>query len=243
MICCDEVESRKNIFDACNKILKNELHKFKAIITKENYKHYCKASVQENISTRHYNTYFQTTPNKLGCNLSYGRLLKYLDTEKKDFDWFLILEDDVIIDNNINCLLTSIVEQATDVDSKYVRLEHSDYTYICSGTKYSPEIQFDQTRKVSEHLYTMMSQYGTTGQLISKAGIKTILNNLPFDDHVDNFISKHSRVLNATVYIDNIVKTLGDRNYSDKTSSIPSLINNVKQPRKFSAAQLHDHNE
>ena len=243
MICCDDVESRRNVFNECNKTLKNKLHKFKAIITKENYKHYCRVSVEENISTRHYNTFFQTMPNKLGCNLSHGRLLKFLNKEKSDFDWFLILEDDVVIDKDINNLLPEIISQAKSVSSEYVRLEYMDKTYVCLGKKYSPRIQIHDSRKMSEGLYKALPQYGSRGQLISKAGIRLILDDLPFDDHVDNFFCKRRKKLNASVYKDSIVQTIGSEDYGDSSAKISSLINNNLCEKKFTATELHNHNE
>jgi len=243
MICCDDVESRRNVFNECNKTLKNKLHKFKAIITKENYKHYCRISVEENISTRHYNTFFQTMPNKLGCNLSYGRLLKFLNKEKSDFDWFLILEDDVVIDKNITKLLPEIVSEAKSISSEYVRLEYMDKAYVCLGKKYSPLIQFHDSNKMSKSLYKSIPQYGTRGQLISKAGIKLILNDLPFNDHMDNFFSKRIARLNASTYKDSIVQTIGSENYCDSSAKIPSLINTNLCERKFTAMELHNHNK
>ena len=185
-----------------------------------------------------------------GDAISGRELVDAVNQELPDIDAELIynfldelLEDDVVIDKNITNLLPGIVSQAESVSSEYIRLEYMDQTYICLGKKYSPEIQFHLSRKMSEVLYKALQQYGARGQLISKAGIRLILKDMPFDDHVDNFFCKMRKKLNASVYKDSIVQTIGAEIYRDNSAKIPSLINTNLRERKFSTTELHDHDE
>jgi GR25 family glycosyltransferase involved in LPS biosynthesis len=158
-----------------------------------------------------------TLKGKLGCNMSHLSVLKNFITDN-DYEWLLILEDDVTINNYNDNMIKLLIEKAQLYQSNFVKL------YV------NPRFIKDQiiNNRKEANIYQMVSQWHANAYLINKAGANYIISKTPVDDHIDLFYSKHIKELNALAFINNIFQNQGTMNSYDKNSDYGSLILDIK---------------
>ena len=150
---------------------------------------------------------------KLGVLLSHTNIFKQIISQKQDKRWFLIIEDDIQINLDIN-------ENVIQKINEYIKLFiHPD----------NIKNQFEKKNKIHNNIYKLNNnQWSNIIYLIHYDGIKYILDNLfPVDTFFDKSISTFYNILNG-VYIKNtIFETCGSINACDNTSKLGSIIFNI----------------
>jgi GR25 family glycosyltransferase involved in LPS biosynthesis len=169
-------------------------------------------SLEMNYHTDAYLKKYPSGSGKLGCNMSHIELLQHFKTLPQD--WFLVLEDDVQIENYDTNVLHSVIEAAKTNNSHYVHL----YT--------NPDFRAKQfsLNTVAPDLYPMIKQWHTIAYLIDKRGIDIIFSKFPYNEHIDHIYSNNIKELNATCYMNTMFKNGGAEFCNDKSSKFGSLI-------------------
>ncbi len=157
----------------------------------------CKAGIREGIFTRAYQEELlhnisgevPRTPGgkipvgKVGCKMSHFRLLRKLVDRFPETQWFLIMEDDCVLDDDGDDVLTNLVaiaRQAEKLGAGYVRL--------CVYPEFEQQ-QFESALALGQGLYTAVPQWGTCAYLISRQATRWVLRDLPTDLNTDNYFS------------------------------------------------------
>ena len=158
---------------------------------------------------------------KLGCNISYIKLFKkILKRKPEERDWFLILEDDVDINGDIEVFLKKSIDDLSSLENDYIRL------YIDPRFK---DIQFSKDLHIKNDIYKMAggdgsNQWYTLAQLVSGRGVRKILSKLPINEPIDIFVNKEKKPLKAAAIKNQIFTNLGAITRDDKSSKLGSLI-------------------
>jgi GR25 family glycosyltransferase involved in LPS biosynthesis len=172
-----------------SKILNNRYHFFESVdgskMNDDDIR--CDKSVLSDIAIQ---GFFNTENKQYGLDFtfgSYGILLTYLKLFQQLVDTnqcALIFEDDIVIDNNFDVVLTNIqTELPTNFDLCYLG--------YCCGESYT-------TIEYSEHLVIPRGQLNCLyGYVISPKGAKTILNLKPFDYQIDTQLYLNFETMNV----------------------------------------------
>lgn len=212
------------VFERDSKRLENYHHinslmkcnKFSAIDSIRNNKFYSELAIEKNYTTNKYLNHREVKiyQGKLGCNLSHQMLLEKIVNENCLENWYLILEDDVSIQNLDLTVINNILQKADENDSDYIQL----YTH--------PKFLSEQKSQESVYLelYKMIPQFGTLAYFINKRGIKKVLEEFPIILHIDRFYSTQIKNLNSLCWINEIFKNEGSNDNS---------INEKKNKKRF----------
>jgi GR25 family glycosyltransferase involved in LPS biosynthesis len=201
-----------------------ELKKFQAADAINNYdqcKHlcleqgFCTTDFINKIENDKRNTMYGC-PGKIGHHASFFSLMQELK-HHDDTEWFLIVEDDIDFHDQIATILTALIDEMSNIDTRYVRL------WTDKREKIQKE-QFVESNKIQDNIFHMIPQWGTVGQMISKRGIETILSSTPVDVPLDIHISKLIKQLKAVCVQDVLITNLGSDNTKHKNSKLGSII-------------------
>jgi hypothetical protein len=237
MIVYEKSKTRIDNYKHINKLFNNIISKFCAVDTitdNHSFEEMVLKCIKNNTITKNYvrdvilkyknNNY--AFKGKLGVLLSHTNLFKKIISEEQNKKWFLIMEDDVSIDLNINDNVIQLINEYIKLVSnfhpkcKYIKLFiHSDNT----------KEQFDKIYEIHYKLFKLsINQWSNVIYLIHYDGIKILLDNLfPVDTFFDKSISKLYNILNGVVIKNDIFKTSGSTNSKDKNSKLGSIIYNI----------------
>lgn len=237
MIVYEKSEKRSENYEYINKLFNNIIHKFSAVDTitdNDTFHRMVLKYINNNTITKNYvrdvivkyknNNY--AFKGKLGVLLSHTNLFKKIISEEQNKEWFLIMEDDVSIDLNINNNAIELINEYIELVSnfhpkcKYIKLFiHSD----------NNKNQFDKKYKIYDKLYKLnINQWSNVIYLIHYDGIKLLLDNIfPVDTFFDKSISKLYDTLCGIAIKNDIFKTNGSINSADKKSKLGSIIFNI----------------
>ena len=237
MIVYEKSEKRSENYKHINKLFNNIIHKFSAVDTitdNDTFHKMVLKYINNNTITKNYvrdvilryknNNY--AFKGKLGVLLSHTNLYNKIISEEQNKEWFLIMEDDVSIDLNINNNAIQLVNEYIELVSnfyskcKYIKLFiHSD----------NNKNQFDKKYKIYDKLYKLnINQWSNVIYLIHYDGIKLLLDNIfPVDTFFDKGISKLYDTLYGVAIKNDIFKTNGSINSADKKSKLGSIIFNI----------------
>ena len=237
MIVYEKSETRIENYKHINKLFNNIISKFSAVDTitdNHSFEEMVLKCIKNNTITKNYvrdvilryknNNY--AFKGKLGVLLSHTNLFKKIISEEQNKEWFLIMEDDVSIDLNINNNAIELINEYIELVSnfhpkcKYIKLFiHSD----------NNKNQFDKKYKIYDKLYKLnINQWSNVIYLIHYDGIKLLLDNIfPVDTFFDKSISKLYDTLCGIAIKNDIFKTNGSINSADKKSKLGSIIFNI----------------
>lgn len=157
---------------------------------------------------------------KIGCNLSHFMLLNMIlnNSDIKNDDWVLILEDDILINNYDEDIINNLCKEADKLNSKYINL----YVF-----KKFLEKQFVNQYLIQDNLYKMIPQWGTTAFLIKKSIIKILFDMLPCDCNIDIFYGRCIHFFNSIVFKNDIFINMGSESSLENDTKFGSLIWNI----------------
>jgi len=192
------LEKYKNRYDLCLKRLSKinvKPERFNAIYVDNEYSDEIKKitypSVQYTIKNGRFSHNNIGTKGAIGCYLSHVTLWKML--LESDEDMFLIFEDDVDINENINDIENKInktLNSMSTFDWNIIYLGFFDTTTI--NMSQNPEIYFRKPKNMV---------YGTHAYLINKEGARKLLEKaIPIVDQIDSYISYMALLNNINVY-------------------------------------------
>jgi hypothetical protein len=237
MIVYEKSETRIDNYKHINKLFNNIISKFSAVDTitdNHSFEEMVLKCIKNNTITKNYvrdvilkyknNNY--AFKGKLGVLLSHTNLFKKIISEEQNKKWFLIMEDDVSIDLNINDNVIQLINEYIKLVSnfhpkcKYIKL------FIHSDNK---KEQFDKIYEIHYKLFKLsINQWSNVIYLIHYDGIKILLDNIfPVDTFFDKSISELYNILNGVVIKNDIFKTSGSTNSKDKNSKLGSIIYNI----------------
>lgn len=185
-----------------NRTLNGELRCFSAIDTTAYTAQYIEKYANLGVIDRANERLMQTCrmlPGKTGCNASYYELFQQLLRDSQA-DWFLILEDDVIINQSEwdPKLLQDAIHVAQGNISHYVKL------IIFQRFR---EAQLRQ-EEVGPNFFKKCYDWGTGAQLISRKGIEILMDSRPWDA-IDEHINKIPHLLNPITFCNKVFTHLG----------------------------------
>jgi GR25 family glycosyltransferase involved in LPS biosynthesis len=208
-------EIRVKNYEEIKKYFQN-LNKFEAIDAINYYEKYKKIALESNFLTKNYISYCDNYHGKLGCNLSHIYLLKSF-LEKNEYEWLLVLEDDLELNNFNEKIINLLIKIANKYNSNFIQL-YTGPTFIENQKK---------SKIIKSNIYEMIPQWYTLAYLINKKGIEIILSKLPWDNNVDNIFSNNIKELNALCFTNDIFLNKGSLNSKDKKSDFGSIIWNI----------------
>ena len=213
---------RANNYYKINKIFNYQLEPFEAEDGINNYDNLRKEALDGFYCTNDLLKYTDREHGKLGCNLSHQKILeKIRDNNYYNLDWFLIMEDDLEIDND---LAMKIQDVLNEIKTKNIQ---TDYVQLWSNKNNFKDEQISEKNKISGNIYKMIFQWGAVAFLISKNGIDNILSKYPIDTYMDIFYSNNRKDLNSIYYDNKWIDTKGALDGDDKTSEFGSIIWNT----------------
>ena len=237
MIVYEQSEKRSKNYEHINKLFNNIINKFIAINTISDndtfhdmvVKYMKNNTITENyirdVIVKHKNNNY-AFKGKLGVLLSHTNLFRKIISEEQNKKWYLIMEDDVSIDLNINNNVIQLINEYISLvsnfypKSKYIKLFiHSD----------NSKNQFNQKNKIYNNLYKLnINQWSNVIYLIHYDGIKILLENIfPVDTFFDKSISIFYDALDGVAIKNNVFTTIGSMNGGDKKSKLGSIIFNI----------------
>lgn len=140
---------------------------------------------------------------KVGCKMSHFRLLKKLVTTHMDTEWFLIMEDDCALEEFDKDILTIVNDYC-----KHASVYGAGTIRLCVYPEFA-KAQFNEELSLGEGLFKAIPQWGTCAYLISREGIRFVLDDLPTDLNTDNYFSSRLDQLKAVAVRSPFV-TIGD---------------------------------
>lgn len=160
---------------------------------------------------------------KLGCNLSHQLLWKHcLSNSRKE--WFLITEDDVIIQGNEDQIKKQI-------DEMLVYCNTNDIHYIQLDVRHQhKQRQLNCNKLLIKDLYEMSPQCGTGAYLINRVGINIMLDITPWNKYIDVHLNdvKNMKLLKSACLINEIFVNKGNHRQIDKNTEFGSILYNKK---------------
>lgn len=151
------------------------------------------------------------TYGSLGCALSHYLIFKECSLSKKSF---LVLEDDIIIDNNFDRDLSSIIDTIKNIE----------YDIFYLGYNEIPGFKKTTINSVISKPTGLIT--GTYGMIISPEGSKKLISTIfPLDKQIDSSISDNQHKL--TLYCSTQKIISANTSFVSKTQRKESLKNSV----------------
>lgn len=232
MITFTKDENRLINFNRAKSKLHN-LQLFDAVNTIDHYSHFESIDRKNNYHTDQYLDKWEWLPGKLGCNLSYVKLLKdyYRDYHfyPNSPPWVLVVEDDVeIAREDAGAIFCSILSKASDLSIDFVKFFITTGKENIDGkiVEFSPELQFDPSRHISDGFYKLIPSWGTVAQAFHINSVSKILEQLPWNDHIDQILMRPPVFdsLNGAAYKQDFLSYCGAKSLEDSDSEFGSLI-------------------
>lgn len=208
---------------------------FEAVNAIKHYKHYESTDKSNGFHTQEYLDKWKWLPGKLGCNLSYVKLLKdyYRDYNfyPNSPEWLVVLEDDTEITRNISIdYISSILKEADHLKSKMIKFFISNGKERLSDGifEFSPEIQKQKKYHIKDNFYKLIPCWGTWAQVFHIDAVNILLNELPWGDHIDQILMRAPvfEKLNATFYDQDFFSYQGAKRLEEANDKLGSLIFN-----------------
>lgn len=148
-------------------------------------------------------------PNKKYCAISHAKI--WQEILDSGYDYGVIIEDDAMVKDNFIINVLNILSEINDFDFCFLyhhphfeRKNSDEYKYVVKG----------------------YGIYGNICYLISKRGIKKLLNSLPFTDNKDVHIQKliDRKKLKSFISKQDMVTNMGAVDSEDKNSKLDSTI-------------------
>ena len=236
MIVYSKNKPRLKNYNGINTIFNNQIIKFEAINTIDEFEHWKEFAIKNGYTTPHYINHqvLKEGKGKLGCNLSHQLLLQKIYQKYKEHiasnnsleksinipKWYLILEDDVGIKKQnyqeINSYLNNLIAQLNDKspNSKFVQL--CIYDNFIAPQFSAPKI-FDMT-------YKKIPQYGTCAYFIHIDAIEFIVKNKCISVNMDFFYNSIDKYLNSLASFNPYFYCKGSNDSNDSRKELGSLI-------------------
>jgi GR25 family glycosyltransferase involved in LPS biosynthesis len=150
----------------------------------------------------------------LGCYLSHIFVLN--DFINSNYEWLLVLEDDVILENFNIELINELIQEANEIDSNFIQL----YT--------SPQFFEKQLKEklITKNLRKMISQWGAVAYLINRKAVTHIINLIPCHNALDIVYSENIDKLNSTCFLNNNIINMGSYDCKGADNELGSIIMN-----------------
>lgn len=213
----------------------DNLELFNAVNAIDHYSHFESIDRKNNYHTDQYIDQWKWLPGKLGCNLSYVKLLKDYHRNYNfypDFPfWLLVIEDDVEIKiEDATSVFSSILNRASDLSFDFVKFFITTGKENINGKiiEFSPELQFDESRHISDGFYKLMPSWGTVAQAFHINSVSKILKQLPWNDHIDQILMRPPVFdsLNGAAYKQDFLNYCGAKSLEEADEGYGSLIFN-----------------
>ena len=188
-------------FDSINSFQVCKLEAKKKHLCTEEYISHCNTGIKGN----------------LGRCVSHLLILKQFVLDK-NYEWLLILEDDIGLRAFKEKIITELIEKCILYEAKFVQL-YTNPKFIQSQI---------MSNRLETNLYQMVPQIGTSSYLISKEGAKIVLSKIPSNENIDQLYCKLIKELNALCFINNIFLNYGALTPDDKFSKFGSVILDIK---------------
>jgi GR25 family glycosyltransferase involved in LPS biosynthesis len=217
------------------KLKLDNLELFNAVNAIDHYSHFESIDRKNNYHTDQYIDQWKWLPGKLGCNLSYVKLLKDYHRNYNfypDFpSWLLVIEDDVEIKiEDATSVFSSILNKASDLSFDFVKFFITTGKENINGKiiEFSPELQFDESRHISDGFYKLMPSWGTAAQAFHINSVSKILKQLPWNDHIDQILMRPPLFdsLNSAAYKQDFLNYCGAKSLEEADEGYGSLIFN-----------------
>jgi GR25 family glycosyltransferase involved in LPS biosynthesis len=225
----------------------DNLELFDAVNAIDHYSHFESIDRKNNYHANQYIDKWKWLPGKLGCNLSYVKLLKDYHRNYNFYpnfpSWLLVIEDDVEIKiEDATSVFSSILNKASDLSFDFVKFFITTGKENINGKiiEFSPELQFDESRHISDGFYKLMPSWGTVAQAFHINSVSKILKQLPWNDHIDQILMRPPVFdsLNGAAYKQDFLNYCGAKSLEDSDSEYGSLIFNNSTDGKVNWEKL-----
>lgn len=211
MIVYTNDSDRVDVFNNINKKVTTNL--FPAIDSVNEFDKYAAYGLQNDYVNEHFIAFSNEKKGKLGCNLSHQMLIEKI-AKVSPYEWNLVLEDDVDIDESFFEKTDFILDAATKNNSLFIQLY--------SHPKFHEAQQ--KEAKIVDDLYSMMFQWGTCGYFIHKKAIESFCSSFPLTENIDFAYGKKIRRWKSLCWLNNGLVTIGSKDGWDNKTKIGSII-------------------
>ncbi len=211
------------------------LELFEAVNAIKHYEHYESIDKSNGFHTPDYLDKWKWLPGKLGCNLSYIKLLKDYYRDYNFYpnfpEWLVVLEDDVeVISKDSKNTFDSILSKASELDLDFVKFiiptgkENIDGNIV----KFSPDLQFSDSNFISDGFFKLIPSWCTFVQAFHVNSIAKLLDEIPWNDHIDQILMRPPifNSINAAAYKQDFLIYCGAKSLEEADEGYGSLIFN-----------------